>query len=478
MQELNRLARGAAVEELHLELLSDRRLRDLAELVNALWSEPDLEPDGAEAIRFEWLAPLIAFEQRRRISSDAVQSPIPVVPPLSTVFQPVVDLRTGTAVAYEALTRRGPEPDSEFPQALFDTARRAGRIVDLDRECWHTTLRSATTSALDGAYSLLINVEPESFQSGLLTDLPPASPVVVELTERALLSSPGELLAMVEQARAQGHAIAIDDLGANPASLALVPLIDPDVVKLDMRLIQARPDAEIARVMSALNTHASTTDVVIIAEGVETAKHVVTAQALGATHAQGWHFGRPTARVPDGPTLAGLPITARATAANPDARSPFEVVTEHIAPRSSHRALLVQMSIFLEARARASGDSAVVISTFQHASNVTPGASKRYLDLAEHCALVMIHVDGPTPTLDASPIHVAPITAGDALLQEWDIVVLTADFAAVLVARETDPSRHAEGVYEFVLSHDRALAVAAARHLIHRTASGRARAQS
>ena len=154
------------------------------------------------------------------------------------------------------------------------------------------------------------------------------------------------------------------------------------------------------------------------------------------------------------------------------ASTPFEVVAEHIAPRESDRALLVQMSIFLEARARASGDSAVVLSTFQHASNVTRGAARRYLDLAlalaEHCALVMVHVDGPTPVFDGSDVRVTSIASDDPLLQEWDIVVLTADFAAVLVARETDPSRHEEGVYRFALSHDRALAVEAARHLILR----------
>lgn len=389
-----------------------------------------------------------------------------VAPCLSTVFQPVVDLRTGDPVAYEALTRSGTGSLARFPQELFDDARRDGRITDVDRECWIVTLRSAAANSLTNAHSLLVNVEAESFQSGLLADIPPAGPVVIELTERALLSSPGELLAMVEKARAAGHAIAIDDLGADPVSLALLPLIDPDVVKLDMRLIQDRPNAEIARIMSALNTHAASSDVVVIAEGVETIEHRVTAQALGATHAQGWHFGHPLASVPRGETLAGLPIATRSAVASTKARTPFEVVTEHVPSRPSDRALLVQMSIFLEARARASGDSAVILSTFQHASNVTPGATRRYLDLAEHCALVMIHVDGPTPALDGTAIHISRIPEADPLLQEWDIIVLTADFAAVLVARETDPSRHAAGVYEFVLSHDRELAVAAARHLI------------
>ena len=192
----------------------------------------------------------------------------------------------------------------------------------------------------------------------------------------------------------------------------------------------------------------------------------MVAHALGATHARGPYVDQ----VGAGAGPADLAVRARPVPAPSRASTPFEVVAEHIAPRESDRALLVQMSIFLEARARASGDSAVVLSTFQHASNVTRGAARRYLDLAEHCALVMVHVDGPTPVFDGSDVRVTSIASDDPLLQEWDIVVLTADFAAVLVARELDPSRHGAGVYDFSLSHDRELALEAARALLRRSA--------
>ncbi|MFB2586846.1 sensor domain-containing phosphodiesterase [Herbiconiux liukaitaii] len=479
MRELIRMATEARADELRLQRLPEQSLRDLSVLVDFLWANEDHDPDGARSIRFEWLGPLIDSELRRRraMADQRTYDPVhrrlrrahPKGPShLSTVFQPLVDFGTGSRVAYEALTRVSAETGDGSPQPFLEAARREGRIVEVDRDFWITSLQSAEVNDLHQPHSLLINVEPESFQAGLLEEVPPARPVVIELTERALLSAPGELLTMVQQARAAGHAIAIDDLGANPASLALVPLIDPDVVKLDLRLIQDRPDADIARIMSALNTHTSNADVVVVAEGVETAKHLVTAQAHGATHGQGWHFSAPIAEVSDGRDLPGITVRPRRRVTPSSATTPFEVVAQHIPPKSSDRALLVQMSIFLEARARASGDSAVVLSTFQHASNVTPGATRRYLDLAEHCALVMVHVDGPTPMFDGSAVQVSRIPSDDPLLTEWDIVVLTADFAAVLVARETDASRHAEGVYDFSLSHDRGLAVEAARHLILR----------
>ena len=388
-------------------------------------------------------------------------------PHLSTVFQPVVDLATGSPVAYEALTRGTREGTDVSPDRLFEDARSEDRVAELDSRCWRTSLRSAAGTGLARPYSLLVNVEPESLRAGPFAHPLPSTPLVIELTERALLSTPGALLQTLAHARSQGHAIAIDDLGADPASLALIPIIDPDVVKLDMRLIQARPDAEIALVMSAVNRHAATRDLVVIAEGIETADQLVTARALGATHGQGWFYGRPVTDVPDAHALAGLPIR-RPSTADPAGGTPFEIVAERLESKSSERDLLVQVSLFLEARASVSGDSAVVLTTFRHATDITPGATERYLDLGEKCALVMVHTRGATDVFEDTPIQVNHLDQDDPLLQEWDIVVLTADFAAVLAARAKDVAGHDEGTYDFILSHDRELAAAAARNLILR----------
>lgn len=64
------------------------------------------------------------------------------------------------------------------------------------------------------------------------------------MTERALLRSPGRVLAAVSEARRRGWAIALDDLGADRASLAVMPFLAPDLLKLDLRLVQGRPTTE------------------------------------------------------------------------------------------------------------------------------------------------------------------------------------------------------------------------------------------
>ena len=60
---------------------------------------------------------------------------------------------------------------------------------------------------------------------------------------RIYRNRPAELLAAVERLRARGWGVALDDVGADHRSLALMPFVRPDVIKLDLRLVQANSDA-------------------------------------------------------------------------------------------------------------------------------------------------------------------------------------------------------------------------------------------
>ena len=76
--------------------------------------------------------------------------------------------------------------------------------------------------------------------------------VVMEVTERAVAGDPAGLLAAVARARAVGWGDALDDVGAEPASLAVLPFVHPDVIKLDLQLVQGRITAKVARIVNAV----------------------------------------------------------------------------------------------------------------------------------------------------------------------------------------------------------------------------------
>ena len=94
--------------------------------------------------------------------------------------------------------------------------------------------------------SLFVNVEPSTLTSKdpILCHeeamLDEQIRVVVEFTERDLSARPAEILGAIRWLRSRGCGIALDDVGADESSLALLPFLSPDVIKLDMSLVQQR----------------------------------------------------------------------------------------------------------------------------------------------------------------------------------------------------------------------------------------------
>ena len=206
-----------------------------------------------------------------------------------TVYQPIVELEGRRVVAYEALSR-GPEGSIlERPDALFAAARGAGRLAELDWACRLAALQGALDGGLRPPLRLFVNVEPATLGTGvpehgapLLARARAELDVVAELTERALTDRPAVTLPMVARLHALGMPIALDDVGVDARSLALMPFVRPAIIKLDLQLVQGRPSPAIAAVVHAVNAHAEREGTLLLAEGVETEEQHLTARSLGA----------------------------------------------------------------------------------------------------------------------------------------------------------------------------------------------------
>lgn len=390
-------------------------------------------------------------------------------------YQPIVDLETGQAVGYEALARGPVAGPLATPERLFDTARASGRLAELDRTCQRAALAGARAAGLADPWVLFVNCEPEVWEAGfLLEDAAPGLQVVVELTERALTARPAALLQSVERVRARGWGIALDDVGADPASLALIPLVRPDVIKLDLRLAQAKASAHVAEVVTAVAAEAERSGALVLAEGIETAEHLLSARASGATLGQGWLFGRP------GPLPRPGAPTPRTTLQLPD-RAPlapggsaFAVVTAHRPARTGPKSLLLEMSKHLERQALNSGESGVVVSSFQDAHFFISATRARYQDLAAQLTFVGA-LGSEMPTEPAPGVRGGILGPGDKLRNEWVVSVLGPHFAGSLVARDlSDRGPDRDRRFRVVVTYDRSLVVEVATALMSRIAPHRA----
>ncbi len=393
---------------------------------------------------------------------------------LRAFFQPIVDLERGVTVGFEALAR-GPEGSNlERPDHLFAAARAGERLADLDRACRRAALDGARRRNLRPPLTLFVNIEPEAVGpdgdgrgievAGLAQD---GIRVVGEITERALTSRPAELLQAVEGARARGWGIALDDVGADVRSLALMPLIRPDVVKLELRLVQDQPDVEIAAIAGAVGAEAERTGAAVLAEGIETDAHVEQARALGATLGQGFFFGRPAER-PSSSRFTEEELPGVIGSRLPAARTPFELASSRRRVRRGKASLLLAISTELELQAKRRRATSFVIASFQEERRFTPRIRVLYEELADELAFVAALGAGLPPE-PAPGVRGATIAAGDPLRDTWNVVVVGAHFGAMLAAREL-PEVAADGqrTFDFVFTYDRDLVVECARTLMLR----------
>jgi EAL domain-containing protein (putative c-di-GMP-specific phosphodiesterase class I) len=392
-----------------------------------------------------------------------------------------VRLADRRAIAYEALARGPAGSQLERPDLLFAAARAEGLETALDWECWRAALRGALETDLDPGRALFVNVEPSSAASWvpeigdpLLEDALDRFPLVVELTERALPNHTTDLIPLAEDLRRRGARIALDDVGTDPHSLALLPFLRPDVIKLDLGLMQERPSREIAETAHAVAAEAERTGALILAEGIETEEHLLRALALGASYGQGWFFGRPGELRPDREAGRGegiFPLRRNAAKILPRERSPFEIVASKRPLRRADKRLLLELSRSIERQTDNQASSTVVMSTFQEARYFTPATARRYTELAAGSALVAALGVGMSAE-PAPGVRGVRLGADESLRGEWNVVVLGPHYGAAFVARDLGDDRpDMERRFDFALTHDRDLVTEAARSMMRRLAA-------
>ena len=385
---------------------------------------------------------------------------------LYAAYQAIVDLDDRRVVAYEALARWR---DADLkPDVVFPAAAASGQLPALDGACRRAAILGALDAGMAKGQTLFINAEPATFgtdiseeAAALLERATAELRIMIELTERSLLRNPSEVLRIVRWARARGCGIALDDVGAEPDSLTILPFIAPDVIKLDISLVQDQPGVEQGRIMAAVLAHAEATGATILAEGIETPEHLEQAQALGATLGQGWYFGRP------GPLSLDPPCPSPIVLSVPidPAPTPFSLVARSDRKRIGRKKMLLGMSRHLESLGHKDRDL-VVLAAFQTVEQFTSATKRRYEKLGSHCPLVGALGIG-MPTDPAVGVRGANLSQDDALAGEWTVVVVGSHYAGALIAKDCgDAGPEIDRRFEFLVSHDRALVLDAARSLL------------
>lgn len=215
-------------------------------------------------------------------------------------LQPVVDLLSGVVVGAEALLRVDAEPQ-RGPDAWLSDAAAAGSLGELERAALR--LAVAEGARMAGDTFLSVNLTPRAALDRraleVLDAVDPAR-LVIEITEHDVVEDYERLCAALADLRSRGVRVAVDDAGAGFASFRHILRLEPDIIKLDISIVQRIPSDRKARALAAaLVSFAAEAGTVLLAEGIETAQQLTMLRTLGAEWGQGYLLGRP------GPLPAG-----------------------------------------------------------------------------------------------------------------------------------------------------------------------------
>ena len=225
---------------------------------------------------------------------------------LVVYYQPLLDLRTGRIEGVEALVRwRHPELGLVGPSEFIPIAEATGLILPIGPWVLRTACAQVREWQQRGhpGLGVSVNLSPRQFQQPNLaeqireilneTGLDPRC-LDLEITESNAMQNAEITTPILNEIKALGVQISIDDFGIGYSSLSYLKRLPINTLKIDqsfVRDITTDPDdAAIARAVIAM---AHSLKLKVVAEGVETAEQLAFLTAHRCDRMQGFYFSQP-----------------------------------------------------------------------------------------------------------------------------------------------------------------------------------------
>jgi EAL domain-containing protein (putative c-di-GMP-specific phosphodiesterase class I)/DNA-binding response OmpR family regulator len=217
---------------------------------------------------------------------------------ISTVFQPVMNLRNNAILGYEALSRGPRGSEIESPELIFELAREFQLVWELESLCLQNVTPLLGDVCSRGL--LFLNLESHFIQmlhergTGILAPLLPCDRIVIEVTERSAIRDFAAFRSTLRDLKSMGFHIAIDDCGSGYATLEAIAELEPDYLKVGHSLFQnVATDPIRRRLVELVARCADSIGATTIAEAIETQEQLDVCLELGIDKGQGYVFARP-----------------------------------------------------------------------------------------------------------------------------------------------------------------------------------------
>ena len=217
-------------------------------------------------------------------------------------FQPIVTANASRIRGFEALLRwKHPVKGFVSPADFIPLAEDTGVIIPLGEWILHEACRIAAEWP-DGI-RVAVNLSPRQFQhsdllvlvrSALQESGMAAARLELEITETVFLEATPTTKAMLVGLREMGVRLSLDDFGTGYSSLSYLRRIAFDKIKIDQSFVRDLPhERGSVAIVQAIIDMATSLDMTITAEGVETEEQRQCLLSQGCHEFQGYLFGKP-----------------------------------------------------------------------------------------------------------------------------------------------------------------------------------------
>ena len=240
----------------------------------------------------------LALEQdlRSAVNRDAIEIQL----------QPIVDIRSGRLVSFEALARwNDPRHGAVSPLAFIEVAEASDLIVELGECVFRNVARQIANWQRAGLkpVPVAVNVSAKQLKRSNLPerlvaiahefDIAPHQ-MEVELTESVAMQDSEQHVTKLHALRDLGVRVSVDDFGTGYSSLAYLRNLPIDYLKIDRTFVRdMNVDRNDAAIVRAIISMAQSLHLGIVAEGIETREHASQLLALGCSIGQGYFFSKP-----------------------------------------------------------------------------------------------------------------------------------------------------------------------------------------
>ena len=222
------------------------------------------------------------------------------------VYQPIISATTGKITGVEALLRWNTGSELVSPAVFLPYLEQSGLIVAVGEQVIEDSVAQFGTwihnipaaSGLTGS----LNLSRVQFRSPQLVDVlltclerhdVPPSQIIVEITETAISDDITHIAEKLNELRASGIRVAVDDFGVGQSSLSSLNDLPADVLKIDGAFVERIDTSKPQPVLEAILTMAHSVGLKATAECVETADQRAFLESAGCDYLQGYLLGRP-----------------------------------------------------------------------------------------------------------------------------------------------------------------------------------------